>query len=77
VEVYLHPPIRLHGMVLSCGEHRDNLLYFTLLYLVNSLEIIAKCGVHITAMLFNFLQKSKIAYFLAIFYHSKCQCHHC
>jgi hypothetical protein len=29
VELYLHSPIRLHGVVLSSGEHRDN---FTFLY---------------------------------------------
>jgi hypothetical protein len=31
VELYLHSPIRLHGVVLSYGEHRDDLpLPFTL-----------------------------------------------
>jgi hypothetical protein len=27
VELYLHSPIRLHGVVLSEGEHRDNFTF--------------------------------------------------
>jgi hypothetical protein len=27
VELYLHSPIRLHGVVLSQGEHRDNFTF--------------------------------------------------
>jgi hypothetical protein len=30
VELYLHSPMRLHGMVLSSGEHRDNFTFFKL-----------------------------------------------
>jgi hypothetical protein len=36
VELYLHSPIRLHGVVLSLKKHRDNFTFTFYLYLTNN-----------------------------------------
>jgi hypothetical protein len=30
MELYIHPPMRLHGVVLNLTTHRDNFTFFTL-----------------------------------------------
>jgi hypothetical protein len=38
VELYLHSPIRLHGVMFSEGEHRDNFTFTFYLYLYKGIS---------------------------------------
>jgi hypothetical protein len=45
VDLYLHSPIRLHGVVLSEGEHRDNFTFLPFRYSVMLLNAALLCAV--------------------------------
>jgi hypothetical protein len=49
VELYLHSPIRLHGVVLSYGEHRDKFTF----YLLSELRCFMGCQNLVLGFPFN------------------------